>query len=102
MVPLLQYYMEEVAMGAPRKVGWGGQGVPALVILPRRGWEVGGAPARNLARIGACADDLRLMGVERSGVFILVGRVGVGRGSLSMKVSRACGPPTIERMWSGP
>jgi len=63
---------------------------------------VGGVAARSLARVGACADELRLMGVERSEVFTLVGRVGEGRGSLSRKVSRACGPPAIERMWSGP
>jgi len=29
------------------------------------GGEVGGATARNFARVGACADELRLMGVER-------------------------------------
>ena len=58
--------------------------------------------ARNLARVGACADELRLMGLERFEVATVVERVGDGRGSLSRKVSSACGPPAIERMWSGP
>ena len=44
------------------------------------GGEVGGAVARNLARVGACAEELRLMGVERAYVSTLtlwVGREGV-------------------------
>jgi len=72
---------------------------------PRRfplGGKVGGAATCTLARVSACADELRLMGAERAEVSTLVGRVGRGRGSLSRKVSRACGPPAIERMWSGP
>ena len=40
------------------------------------GGEVGGVAARNLARVGACAEDLRLMIVERDEVSTLVGRVG--------------------------
>ena len=35
-----------------------------------------GAAACSLARVGACADELRLMGVERAEVSTLVGRVG--------------------------
>jgi hypothetical protein len=62
---------------------------------------VGGVVARSLARVGACADELRLMGEERAEVYTLAGRVGGGRGSLC-KVSRACGPPALGRMWSGP
>ena len=61
-----------------------------------------GATACNLARVGACADELRLMGVERAEVSTLVGRVRGGIGSLSKKASRACEPPAMERMWSGP
>ena len=52
-------------------------GVPAVVVSPQGG-EVGGAAARNLTRVGGCADELRLMVVERSEVSILVGRVGGG------------------------
>ncbi len=61
-----------------------------------------GVTACSLVRVGACANELRLMGVERAEVFTLVGRVGEGVGSLSKKASRACGPPVMERMWSGP
>ena len=65
------------------------------------GGEVGSATARNLMRVGECADVLRLMGGERDEVSTLAGRAGGGKGSLSKKVSRACGPPPIERMLSG-
>ena len=61
-----------------------------------------GATACSLARVGACADELRLMEVERAEVSALVGRVGGGVGSLSKTASRACGPPVMDRMWSGP
>ena len=59
---------------------------------------MGGAAARNLARVG----DSRLMGVERDEVPTRVGRAGGGKSSLSRKVSRACEPHAIKRMWSGP
>ena len=64
---------------------WGGGGVK-------------GAVARDLARVGACANELRLMGVERDEVPPDVGRAGGGKGSLSRKASRACAPQAIERM----
>jgi hypothetical protein len=35
-------------------------------------------------------------------VSTLVGRVGGGVGSLSMKAARACGLPVMDRMWSVP
>ncbi len=56
--------------------------------------------AHSLARVGACADELHSMGVERAKVYTRVGRVGEGRDSLCKKVLRACGPPAMERMWS--
>jgi hypothetical protein len=59
-----------------------------------------GVTACNLMRVGACADELCLMGVVRVEVFTLVGRVGGGVGSLSKKSLRACGPPAI-MLWSG-
>ena len=64
---------------------------------PLRG-EVGVATACSLVRVGACADELRLMGVERAEAFTLVAIVGGGVGSLSKKASRASGPPAMERM----
>jgi len=63
---------------------------------------VRGAATRNLARVGAYADELRLMRVERDDEPISVGRAEGGKGFLSMKVSRACEPSAIERMCSGP
>jgi len=56
----------------------------------------------SLARVGACADELGLMGVERDELPTRVGRRRGGKGSLSKKMSRACGPLAIERAWSGP
>ena len=55
---------------------------------PLRG-EVGGAMACSLGRVGASADELRLIGVERAEAFTLVGRIRGGVGSLSKKASRA-------------
>jgi hypothetical protein len=81
-----------------RRAGDGGGCPPLWIPL---GGEVGGVVARSLARVGACADELRLMGVERAEVYTLVGRAGWGRGSLCKKVSRACGSLAMERMWSG-
>jgi len=63
---------------------------------------VGGASARSLARVCACEDELRLIGVERAKVSTIVRRVGGGGGFLSIKVSRAYGPLAMERVWSGP
>ncbi len=40
------------------------------------GGEVGRTSALNLKRVGACADELRLMGVERAEVPTIVGRAG--------------------------
>ena len=63
----------------------------------------GGALALNLAVVGACADELRrLIGVERDELPTNVGRAGGGISSLSKKVSGACEPLVMERMWSGP
>ena len=64
---------------------------------PLRG-EVAGATACSLLRVGAYADELRLMGVERIEAFTLVWRVGGGVGSLSKKTSRASGPLAMEQM----
>ena len=58
--------------------------------------------ALRLARVSACADELRLMGVERDGEPAGVGRAGGGNGSLARKLSRAWEPPATERMWRGP
>ena len=51
--------------------GWDRLGVPALPVSPRsRGRD---ASALNLARFGACADELRFMGVERDELPINLG-----------------------------
>ena len=61
--------------------------------------EVDGVAARSLVRVGACADELRLIGVGRAEVYTLVGRVEGVVGSLySRKASRACRPLAMERM----
>ncbi len=62
------------------------------------GGEGGDAVAFSLVRVGACADELRLMGVERDGDPIEVGKASGDEGSMSMKSSRACGPPAMERI----
>ena len=72
-------------MWAPGWMGWGRWGyLPCRLPL---GVEVRGAAARNLARVGACADELRLIGVERDEVPPVVGRAEGGKGSLSRKES---------------
>ncbi len=49
----------------------------------------GGAVALSLVRVGACTDELRLMGVERDDVPSGVRRAGDGGGSLARNSSRA-------------
>jgi hypothetical protein len=62
----------------------------------------GGVAAFRVVRVGACADELRLMGVVRrvfsTGEIRVVGRGG----SLVRNSSSACVPPGMERMWRGP
>jgi hypothetical protein len=72
-------------------------GVSAIPVFHRGGWG-GGVAALRLARVGAYADELRLMGVERDEVPTAVGRAGGAEGSLKRKSSRACGLPVMERM----
>ena len=86
--------------GRLRRRGGDDGGLSSRWTPLREGVE--GASACNFMRVGACADELRLMGVVRAEAFTLVGRVGGGVGSLSRKASRAFGPPAMERMWSGP
>jgi hypothetical protein len=62
----------------------------------------GGAVALSFVRVGACADELRLMGVERSGLPSDAGGAGGNEGSLTRKSSRACVPPAMNRMWKSP
>ena len=87
----------------PEEVVVGGGGEDGEICPPFSplGVEGGEAVARLLARVGACAAELRLMGGERYEEPTTVGRAGCGKGSLSKKVPRACGTPTIERMRSG-
>ena len=69
---------------------------------PRFGGEEGCAVARSLAQVGACADEFRLMGVERDEVHTDVGRSSGDEAYLAIKSSRVFAPPVIERMWKGP
>ncbi len=85
----------------------------------RRGWRAGdargvwslGTPfggeggeecAYLLLRVGACADELRLMGVERGSISARVAGAVVDRASFARNASSACAPSAIERMWRGP
>ena len=53
-------------------------------------------------RVGACADELNLMGGERGSISDGVFGTGKDSASISRKVSSAWAPPAIERMWQGP
>ena len=67
------------------------------------GWRgVGSAAALSLVRVGACVDELRLMGIGRCVLPIDVGEAGGDGGSLARKSSRTYLPPTMERMWRCP
>ncbi len=54
--------------------------------------------ARILNRVGACADELRLMGVERAEVLARGGVAGGGWGFAARNVSSVRVPPSMERM----
>ncbi len=77
-----------------RRAGDDGVCPPWWVSL---GGEAGGSAVLSLARVGACADELRLMGGERIEVVILVGRVGGGRGYFIERFREPVGLP----LWSG-
>ncbi len=75
----------------------GDDGGCPLFRLPLGG-EGGDAAALSLARVGACADEVHSIRVERDQVPNEMGKAGRDEGSLSRKSSRACGPPAMERM----
>ncbi len=52
-------------------------------------------------RVGACADDLRLMGGERGSSLDGVYGADQESASVARKASSAWAPPAIERMWQG-
>ncbi len=82
-------------------VEMGRRGVPRLSGHP---WGGGarGAVVFRFVRVGACADELRLMGAGRSEVSTEVFEVEGGRGSLVRNSSSARVPPDIERIRRGP
>jgi hypothetical protein len=85
-----------------RREGRGGEEGGCLPFrLPLVG-DVGGAATLRFVRVGACADELRLMGVERDKFSIGGCRGERRRCSLASKSSSACAPPSMERMWRGP
>ncbi len=88
-------------------------------LCGRRGWRAGdvggvrslGTPVGSgggekraylVVRVGACANKLRLMGVERGSSTTGVAGAVMDSASFAMKASSACAPPAIERMWIGP
>jgi hypothetical protein len=60
------------------------------------------ASARIFTRVGACADELRLMGATRVVYVSARANGGGGCGSVDKKVSRAREPPWMDRIWLGP
>ena len=58
--------------------------------------------ALGFVRVGACADELRLMGVTLAVYVAARGMGGGGRGSVARNVSRAAAPPRMDRMWAVP
>jgi hypothetical protein len=87
-------------MSASCWVGWREWG--ALPLSPPLGGHDREAVARILARVGACADELRSMRVEREEVHANMASAGGGYGSDARNASRAWLPPSVERMWMGP
>ena len=67
---------------------------------PLVGGDVG-RTARSFVRVGACADELRLMGVTRVVKVADRGGPGGGCGSVARNASRA-DPPLMDRMCSVP
>jgi hypothetical protein len=82
--------------------GRAGEAERCSPLLPPFGGEEGGAVARRLARVGACVEELCLMGVERDEVPADVGSAGGFEGSLTRKSLRACAALAMERMWRDP
>ena len=62
------------------------------------GGEKKGTAALIMARVGAYANELRLMGVGRIEMPTYVGGTGGDEGSLARKSPRACDPPAMDRM----
>ena len=59
-----------------RLVGHAGENEGCPLLLPPLGGEEGVVVVRSLARVGACADELRLRGVDRDEVPTDMGRAG--------------------------
>ena len=66
---------------------WGGKGGEGCLPL--------------LVRVGACADELRLMGGRRGSTLAGVSVEGKDSAYVARMVSSAWFPPAIERMWRG-
>ena len=85
-----------------RLVGRAGEEGGALPLWLLLGGDGGGAVARILARVCACAGELRLMRIDREEVHVNAGIASGGCGSDARNASRAWLPPPMEQMWMGP
>jgi hypothetical protein len=81
-----------------RRVGPAGEDEGARSRYSPHGGEGEGVVARILERVGACANKLLLMGVEREEVRAKVGKAGGGWGSDARNACRGRFPPSMERM----
>ena len=66
------------------------------------GWGDVGQAARWFVRVGACAGELRLMGVTCAVKVACRGKLGGGWSSVERNAARASAIPRIDRMCAGP
>ncbi len=85
-----------------RLVGHAGDDGAALVGCISLGGGDVGQTTRCFVRIGACAGELRLMGVTRDVEVADRGRLDGGWGSVERNASRASDPPWMDRMCAVP
>jgi hypothetical protein len=85
-----------------RRVGRAGDDGRALWGCPLPFGGGAGKVLLSFVRVGACADELRLMGVTRVVKVADRGGPGGGWGSVARNTSRAAAPPRMERICSVP
>ncbi len=85
-----------------RRVGWDGENGEARLLWLSLSIGDEEKVARILVRVGACADELRLMGVIREEVLANWDITGGGWDFDARNVSSANVPPVVERICNGP